>query len=351
MSKRNVNYIIVGQGIAGSTMVQKCIEHNKSFVVIDEQLENQSSKVAAGLWNPIVLKRMKRIADADEMLAALHPFYKTAEKLFNTSVFDDIKVQRIFANAEEVNDWIAKSDHPNFSELMTPKIIQNRNMALKASFGLGEVLVSGRIKTEVWLNAVRLWLAQNNLIIEELFTHELLVCSENTVSYKNINADAIIFCEGMHAAFKNPYFKHLPYNLTKGELLLIKAPLLKVNAIINGGVFILPLGDDHYKIGATYEWDDLDNIPSEKGKKELQQKLDKIINTPYQIVDHQCGIRPTINDRRPLLGHHAEHKNLYIFNGLGSRGIMLAPYLAQHFFEYLLCETPIPYEMNINRFS
>ena len=107
----------------------------------------------------------------------------------------------------------------------------------------------------------------------------------NGIRYKDIQAKHIIFAEGfgMHA---NPYFKHLPLDGTKGELFIIKAPELDLDVIVNTSVFILPLGNDLFKVGATYNWKDKTDLPTEEGKTELVERIKEIINCDFEIIEH-----------------------------------------------------------------
>ncbi len=147
------------------------------------------------------------------------------------------------------------------------------------------------------------------------------------------------------------FFNHLPLDGTKGDLLLIKAPKLSFNVIINSSVFILPIGNHYFKVGATYNWQDKTSTPTEEGKQELIEKLKEIINCDFEIIEHLAGVRPTVRDRRPLLGTHSKHKNVHILNGLGTRGVMLAPYLAKALFENIEFGKVLKPEMDIKRFK
>jgi hypothetical protein len=288
---------------------------------------------------------------AAEMLPSIQPFYEEAEQLFKTSFIEKISVNRLFAVAEETNDWIEKCDQPKFDLLLNPAIKQNHNKHVNSKFGFGEVAVSGRIVTELWLDAARDYFKSKELLREETFDFSMLNNSSDGVGYKDIKAKGIIFCEGMYAAFNNPFFKYIPYSLTKGEVLEIKSPELKLDNIINSGVFVLPLGNDLYKIGATYDWDKHDFEPSQSAREEMTSKLEKIMTAPYEIVSQSVGVRPTIRDRRPLLGTHPEISTLHIFNGMGSRGVYMAPYLSDMLVKHLLEQKPMHKEANISRFN
>ena len=195
----------------------------------------------------------------------------------------------------------------------------------------------------------RKYLLDVKLLIQDSFDYDAIVVHENFAEYKGIQAKHIVFAEGF-GLHQNPFFNDLPLDGTKGELLHIKAPNLKLNEIIKSSVFILPIGNDLYKVGATYNWEDKTNEPTKAGKDELIEKLNELITCDYEIVEHLAGVRPTVKDRRPLVGTHFEHKNLHLLNGLGTRGVMLGPFLAKSLLEYLEEGTTLDKEINIERY-
>jgi glycine oxidase len=194
------------------------------------------------------------------------------------------------------------------------------------------------------------YLQLENLLQKEAFDYSEIIFEENFIKYKNIKAKHIVFAEGfgMHA---NPFFNYLPLDGTKGELFVIKAPLLNLDVIVNTSVFILPLGDDLFKVGATYNWEDKTNTPTEEGKQELIDRIKEIITCDFEIVSHFAGVRPTVKDRRPLLGTHPNHAALHILNGLGTRGVMLAPAMALDLFEHIEKGKPLDKTIDIRRFN
>src|SRR5690606_27501909 len=131
--------------------------------------------------------------------------------------------------------------------------------------------------------------------------------------------------------------------------LVIKAKDLDLDVILKAGLFILPIGDDLYKVGATYNWEDKTNIPTIHAREELLSELRQVINCNFEIVDHLAGVRPTVKDRKPLVGRHHNYSNVYLLNGLGTRGVMLAPYLSEKLFNYIEFETPLDSDVDINR--
>jgi len=344
----DVDYIIVGLGLAGLSFAEYLVKNNKSFIVFNDSSQ-QASVVAGGMYNPVVLKRFTPVWLAKEQLNIALPFYTELEKKFKTKFHFDLPIARVFKSVEEQNNWFANAHNPLLNNYMCTNLEINNNNAIIAPFKLGMLKNTGRIDTKILLQTYKSYLKLNAQIIEETFIYNDLIIDENEIKYVDFKAKKIVFCEGFGMT-QNPFFNDLPLQESKGELLIIYAPQLKINFLIKGAVFIMPLGDDLYKIGATFNWKDKTNLPTEEGKRELLDKLKTLINTNFEIVKHLAGVRPTVKDRRPLLGKHKKHKNMAIFNGLGTRGVMIAPYAAPFLYNHLENNQQLPKELSIYRF-
>ncbi len=354
----SVNYIIVGQGLAGTILAQTLIKKGRSVVIIDEQGPSSASKIAAGLYNPVVFKRLVKSWMADELISSMNEFYSNAEQLLNEKFYFKKQIVKMFSEEQEKALWLKKS-HEDVGKYLS-KTIQNNfliDIIHNAPTGeSSEVIDAGNLDTGLFLEAFRNYFKNNDQLLEEKLDYDKIIISENSVNYKNFTADKLVFCEG-YKGLDNPYFKWLPFKLTKGEIITVKIPLLSQketdwsDKVINKGVFILPVGNNIYKVGSTYEWTDLTEQPTEKGRAYLIEKLDKILKVPFEIIDHRAGIRPTVNDRRPLIGIHPKHPALAVFNGMGTKGVMLAPYFANQFFDFLENNLPLHKEVDIARFK
>ncbi len=344
-----VDYIIVGLGLAGLAFSERLSEANKTFVLFEDGSQN-SSRVAAGVYNPVILKRFTPVWDAIDQLNIAIPFYKKLEEKLQVKIDRAIDIYRPFNSVEEQNAWFSACDKPFFKEFMIPKIEMNINSFINAPLGYGRITNTGLIDTERLLRSYRESLTEKGKYREERFDYAALQFEEDKVYYKDINASRVVFCEGFGVK-KNPFFKDVPLNEAKGEQLVIKAPSLKLKVHIKAGVFILPLGDDLYKVGATFNWTDKTNNPTEEARKELIEKFEKICSVPYAIEDQLAGIRPTVTGRRPLLGKHQKYNQLAILNGLGTRGVMLAPKMSKLLFDHLENGQELPAEVNLARFG
>ena len=287
---------------------------------------------------------------AKMQLQGAKPFYQKLEQKLGVTLDYELPVLRKFASIEEQNLWFEASDRPDLDYFLSTKIIPNNNPSINAPHGFGEVKHTGRIDTRALVRSYKSYLKNSGAFVEETFDFDALSISSDTVSYKDITAKNIVFATGFGLK-QNPYFGYLPLNGTKGELLIIHALDYKENNVIKSSVFTIPMENDRYLVGATYKWQDKTNQPTEESKNELLKKLRTFLQCDFEIVDHVAGIRPTVVDRRPLVGRHPEHQNLYVLNGFGSRGVMIGPYASKQLFDFIEKQTELDPEMDIQRFT
>lgn len=346
------DFIIIGQGLAGSILALSLLKEGYSVTVINQPKLSASSKIAAGIWNPIVFKRLTKSWLADDLIPELLSFYEYWQKEFKTTFIHKRVIIKPFTEDQEINLWIKKStdvETPNvFLDPVTYKDMTIDEHAIIKSYS--KVLQAGNIDVAHFLEHTKNYLNDRQCYFEEEFDFNSLKITQDKFSYKELAGKNIIFCEG-HLVSKNIYFNWIPMKPAKGETITIHSTHLKLNQdIFNKGFFILPLRNDLFKIGATYEWNELNDLPTEKGKLELLHKLNAVVTSPYEIISHEAGVRPAVSDRRPLVGQHPEIKNMYIFNGLGTKAVMLAPYFAKQLVNLLKYQLPIDPEVSPARF-
>lgn len=344
-----LDYIVVGFGLAGISFCDTLEREGKTFRVVSDASQ-QASQVAGGLYNPVILKRFTMAWNAGDQMEAVRPFYQQLEEKLGVILDHPLRVLRRFASIEEQNTWFEAADRPGLERFLATKILPNQNPALDAPFGFGEVKHTGRIDTALLVKTYQAYLEQHDLLTFEQFDFGELNLSKDHVSYKGMRAKNIVFACGFGLK-QNPYFNYLPLNGTKGELLIIKAPDFKEKSVIKSSVFTIPWGEDLYLVGATYKWKDKTNLPTEESKNELLDKLTTFLKCDFELVDHVAGIRPTVADRRPLVGQHPEYKNLYVLNGFGSRGVLIAPYASQQLFDFIEHGQTLDQEIDIQRFT
>lgn len=342
-----LDYIIVGSGLAGIAFAEEAIENNKSFLVINNQSQN-SSKIAGGLYNPVILKRFSFVWNAEQQLQLLTIFYSNIEKKLNLKLNYKLPLLRKFYSIEEQNNWFIASDKPNLAKFLSTDLVTIKYNHIPSPFGFGEVMHSGYVDTALLVNSYQDYLIKSNNYFEDTFDYNQLIINDDYVEYKNHKAKNIIFAEGF-GMLLNPFFNDLPLDGTKGELLIIKAPDLNFDVIIKSAIFVVPLGNNLFKVGATYNWEDKTNAPTEEAKQELLTEIKSLINCDFEVVEHRAGVRPTVKDRRPLIGTHPKYNRLHLLNGMGTRGVMLAPAMAKDLFNNIEHGIPLDLHIDIKR--
>ncbi|MGO4818967.1 NAD(P)/FAD-dependent oxidoreductase [Flavobacterium sp. W22_SRS_FP1] len=343
-----IDYLIIGSGLAGIAFSEVALQNGKSIFVMDNNSQN-SSKIAGGLYNPVILKRFSEVWKAEEQLLLMESFYDAVESKLKTKVDFKKPILRKFFSVEEQNNWFAASDKKTLAPFLSTELVTKKYSGIESPYNYGEVLQTGHVDTAVLLKNYREYLLKSGIFAEMPFEYRILEIFSDHIRYKDIEAKNIVFAEGfgMHS---NPYFRHLPLDGTKGELFIIKAPELVLDVILNTSVFILPLGNDLFKVGATYNWKEKTDLPTEEGRLELIDRIKEIITCDFEIVEHFAGVRPTVKDRRPLVGTHADYHSIHILNGLGTRGVMLGPSMAKELFNYIENKIPLDKEIDIKRF-
>ena len=351
---KEVDYIVVGLGVAGISFCEELENNHKSFIAFDND-KVTSTKVAAGVINPVVLKRFTPVWNAKLHVSSSILFYKQLSKKINHRLIKEISIFRLFKSVAEQNNWMVASDKKELEEFLEPKIIPNNYAHINAPFGFGKVNSTGKIDTIALIEKYKKYLQLENKYHNNTFDYSLLTFQNQQVIYKNIVSKNIVFCEGA-AVTKNPFFLKVAQHTkpvvlipNKGEYLTIKSNDLKLDAMLKSSLFIIPLGNDFYKIGATYDRDDVSVQVTTQARDELVLKLKEIITCDFEVVDQVAGIRPTTRDRRPFLGSLTDNQQLFFFNGLGTRGITAAPSLAKVLFNFTEKSIEIPKEINIRR--
>lgn len=349
-SNPKIDSIIVGQGLAGSCLAWQLLQRGKKVLVFDEPHKNKSTSVAAGLFNPISGKWMLKTWKADLIFPYLYDFYQGIEKQTGKSFFRPMPLYRPFPSIEEQNAWMGRSADPTLSnyvdQVFTSSMFGDQ---VNDPFG-GLVLKNcGYVDTVVFTESIRKLLIAKDSYRQEEFKTEDMVVEQETITYSGVVASQIIFCNGVRA-MENKYFRWLPFRPLKGETMdvqLEKNP----DQIYNRGVYIVPEKDNGYcRVGATYNRIASEGN-SEEGMAELHQKLHELLILPYKTVSQHWGIRPAIDDRRVVLGSHPEHKNVLIFNGLGTKGVSLAPYFSNQLADWMEGKINLDKEVNINRYK
>ncbi|WP_424493154.1 NAD(P)/FAD-dependent oxidoreductase [Salinimicrobium sp. GXAS 041] len=344
-----LDYIIVGFGLGGASTAFRLEEMNRKFVIFEDSSVN-SSKVAGGVMNPVILKRFTLAWNADEQLKESKQFYRKLEFHLKTNFLSSIELYRKFFSVEEQNDWFNAADKPGLAPFLDTNLRNHVADALPADYSFGKVVGTARVDTRKMLDSYAEYLESNGQLRKSRFAYNDLEVFEDYIQYRGIRAKNVIFAEGF-GVLKNPFFNYLPIPGNKGEYIIIEAPGLDLDVTVKASIFISPLGNNCYKIGATYNNKDKTVGTTAEARQELVSKLEKLITVPFRVVDQVVGIRPSTIDRRPVVGRHPEHQNMYCCNGFGSRGVLTAPAASAELLALIEEGKEISVEMDLARFT
>lgn len=340
MSTANKHYTIVGGGLAGTTLALTFLQKGVSFQLINKHSPKAASNVAAGLYNPLSFKRCIASWQASEQLTVLEKFYPYWQNKFQQNFYHPLDSYKIVPNAEYYNTWTGKSTQKIESQFLGD-ITESKDAIYASQNGvteLAKVHHSGYVDVPLYLKSAHKYLNELGLIKDGRYNF-----------LKKDSADHIIFAEGVEMC-NNSYFNYIPLVPTHGDILNIKCNFEQQN-LLHFGKFLIPLKNGEYRYGSTYNWDIKNSEPSKEGLQALKLYWNKHFSKEFELLEHKAGLRPATKDRMPLLGQHPEYKNLHCFNGLGSKGVLMVPFLAELMTENLLNNCEIEKQINISRYQ
>ena len=345
------DFIIVGQGIAGISVARKLEQRGYSFIIYSDPEYIKASSVSAGIINPITGRRFVLSWNFPTLFESAGQFYYELKHDFGLDFFREKAIFRAIHSVKQMNDWSIRTDSEAYSQLIKEKEILTK---LKTCFSPVEAYISVHSAMQVDLEKLGLFLEQKwqnegKLVLEKFIYSELNHHNEG-VNYRGIDAGAIIFSDGANVVH-NPFFNYLPIIPNQGELLIARIPDLKLDNPIKQDLFFVPLGDDEYWIGSSYTNIDPNDPLNLRKREQIISRLDEVLKVPYEELDYRIALRPTVKDRRPIIGNHPEMKNMYIINGLGTKGASLAPYCASNLLSFILDKMAINADIDINRFG
>lgn len=342
-----VDFLIIGQGLSGTFLSYYLLQSGARIAVIDNEASNSASRVAGGVINPVTGRRVVNTWRIDDLLPFASNAYSNIGTLLKIPVYKTGAVYDFHASLQMKQAFESRLGEES-------KYICNEEPAeshlFHYQYGVGKIAPSLIVDLPALLPAWKNYLKQNNYIINDYFNWDLCVVQNNSVTYKDISAGKIIFCDGIASA-SHPYFKHLPFALNKGQAIVADIPGLPVNNVYKQGITLVPWQRNKVWIGSTYEWNYENVLPTPDFRQTVEIQLNRWLKLPYKIMDHIAAVRPASLERRPFVGMHPKYTEVGILNGMGTKGCSLAPFFAYQLTQKLLYNTPIWPEADIARFT
>jgi len=348
--------LIIGFGVAGATLAWRLLEQGVAFQVIDAADPGAASRVAPGIVNPLAGRRLKPSWQVARQLPEAMRMYDAIAAATGARCFHPMPIIRVIKDAEQAAFFEKRRKDPlaasYIGEESGPRALGS---AIRDPLGSFTARGSGFLNTAAMIDALRALLAARGMLTHGCVNPQDIEPLARTstaaqVRYAGTDYRAAVFCEGYRAA-ANPWFTAIPFKAAKGEMLELEGDTAALpHAILNRGKWVLPAAPGRLRAGATYSWDPLDSVPTERARGEILRLLREFIDLEFKVVGQSAGVRPIVADYRPALGRHPQFPGIACFNGLGSKGVLAGPWLAGLLADHLMSGTTLPREVDVQRF-
>ncbi len=343
--------LIVGAGLAGTCLSLQALEMGFQVTQVSDPLHKPQSLAAAGLINPITGKRFQLSWEAGKIFPIALSFYEKWESELGALFLHKQAVFKPFPTQHEANDFIAKSESAQYRFFLEKAYDSgSSNTYWLDPFGGFLTRHSGWLNVPLFLSAAEGYLSDKVNKVQEAFSYEALVTNNPQINYKAQPYDSIVFAEGYRSRF-NPFFTPIPVGANKGETILVEGlDNWKEDQILNKSVFVIPVGEKQFRVGATYKPNEINIETTAEAREELEARLMESVRLPFDTIAQFAGIRPTSPDRKPIIGQHPTIPSMWMLNGLGSKGVSYGPWAASLLLNALASGMEIPDAVNIKRY-
>ncbi len=319
---------IVGQGLAGSLLAWRCERSALPFEIVDAGHARASSRVGAGIINPVTGQRIVKSWRVDELLPKAVQTYREIEAELAQPLLFPLRVRRFFRSERDRDVAHRKQANGDFAPYVNS--VDQEGFWIESAY---------RLDTARLIEALRQrWIASGQLIEREI-TSELLR-DEPLLT---------IWCAGA-GELRSLRFAFAKLRPAKGEIIDIACGRLDAGVILNDGHWVLPLSNERAKVGATFQWDSEEHQSSEQARITLTESARRLIGPDFQVTGQDAGIRLTTPDKHPVVGRHPHERAHGILNGLGSKGALLAPWLAEQWVAHLTTGSDFDSSIDVARF-
>ena len=325
--KHEIEFLIIGQGIGGILIAFELWKMGKSFLVIDDGSEKAASLAAGAILNPVNLNKWHLFEDQKTNWNISLKTYHELEFLLKERFLIPLKFyffpENDFKKIPEEISFVSKPDQKDIN--MVSEIFNNPGDALEIS----DVY---RVDIHRLKSAWKKFLSQKGIYIQTDFHFSDCAFKNNSVEYGGYIFQKIIFAEGARG-IANPYFHDLPFIRNLGNVLHLKIENMpREIGFHSDKEKLIPMGEGRFWFGSNYEWSFNELLPDIRWQNECFDILKRRLKIPFQITEHFVAERPTTIGQKPIMIQSKEHPELYMFNGLGTRGFTVAPVLAKEFY-------------------
>jgi glycine oxidase len=343
---KDVDFLIIGQGLTGSLMAMHILAQGQRVMVMGDENNISSSQVAAGMYSPITPKRMTKGWMYDTLIGHALQVYQHLSAQLGANFIHPTDVYNCIATAKEANDFASKMVDNQFAQhIFETHAYQH---LLHQPFGSFGIKHSGWLDIPMLTTTVKYHLIAQGAYIAQKVAKDEVQSTNVGVQYQHIRAKYAVWCNGSDM-YNWPMWQHA-HRGTKGDTLTIRCGGLPEQDILKKGIYLVPLGNQLYKVGATYVRNATDGTPQAEEKQQLIDKLHNMLALPFEVLKHEAAIRPTTPDRKPIVGAIPNHINQYILNGMGTKGVTYAPYFCRQLYMHIVNNHAIMPEVLATRF-
>ena len=307
-------------------------------MIADPDQPGTCSKIAAGLVTPITGKRVKPSWRVEELLPEAMAFYQCIEAALNTKFFHPLPLVRLFKEQREVEWWRGRAGVGGLDQWVDPGAPLVNEKQFRGELGGFVQRHAGWLDTAAYLRVSRELFQSEACVVQDVVREDDLEEHEDYIRWRGEYFSAVVFCRGADERHATRFFPWLRFECARGVIATLRADLSE-ERIVNRGCWILPRADGTWRAGSTYEFDL--NTTMETSVADLRGKLLQLVRGPFELTDAQAGIRPIIQHRQLVIGRHPAHPRVGVFNGLGSKGVLRAPFFARMLAEHLLDDKPL----------
>jgi glycine/D-amino acid oxidase-like deaminating enzyme len=319
---------IVGIGLAGACTAWHLWRRGAKFRIIDSGRRG-SSHVAAGLVHPVTGKNCTVAEDFAMHRDEAQKFYHECESVVKQQVWFPLEVLRLLSLSEQ-KKLLPKFQTGPAAEWVNRIFVEERwpdDVAISLKGG-------ARLDVSAFLQTSRAFFSALGLLEEREFL-------------KPSGGEVTIMCEGAQGLMSGSPIAW-QHRCAKGEILTVHAPSWQQSRMITGRGWLVSIGNDCYKVGATYEWNELDDQPTAVGLIYLESIARNLGGDDYTIRAHDAGIRPILRKSQPVAGKISP--DVYVLNGLGSKGSLSAPWASRCLVEHLLEGVPLHSRLSLENY-
>ena len=317
--------LIVGQGLAGTVLGWALEGAGIEFEIADAGHENAASRVAAGIINPITGRRLVKSEGVDALLPQARACYREIEQAWGVSLWREMRVWRMFADEREREVFQVK--------YATDELSPYAKAGDASGFWIEG---AARVDLPALIGAGRKRWKRSGVLREE----RVKVLEERR------RYDLVIDCTGAGTEV----FGFVDWKYSKGECLTLQMRGLDPGVILNRRHWVLPIAEEAAIVGATHEPGRKDTEVSDEGRETLLRSLAEMKVGDADVIGQAAGVRVYSPDKRPVIGLHPREPGMGVLNGLGAKGALHVPTLAEHWVRLLRGNAERSFAADVRRF-